>query len=52
MNIKRVKQGAMITFYNGIYMILLGIYFILLKNFNMSANFDVISELWGFFLSL
>ena len=39
----------MITFYNGIYMILLGIYFILLKNFNMSANFDVISELWGFF---
>ena len=49
MNIKRVKRGANITFYNGIYMVILGIYFISFVNFNMKTNFNSISQLWGFF---
>ena len=49
MNIKRVKQGANTTFYNGIYMIFLGIFYILFVKFNMNSNFESISELWGFF---
>lgn len=49
MNIRRVKQGANITFCNGIYMILLGIYFMFFFNFNMKNNFNGISQLWGFF---
>ena len=49
MNIRRVKRGASITFYNGIYMIILGIYFISFVNFNMKTNFNSISQLWGFF---
>jgi len=49
MNIRRVKQGAKITFYNGIYMIILGIYNIFFIGFNMTNNFNAISQLWGFF---
>ncbi|MBR9706166.1 hypothetical protein GOV14_03970 [Candidatus Pacearchaeota archaeon] len=49
MNIKKVKQGAKITFYNGIYTILLGIYYILAIDYNMKTNFNAVSELWGFF---
>jgi hypothetical protein len=50
MNIQRVKQGAKITFYNGIYMILLGLFYIFFSDYNMRNNFRRISELWGFFL--
>ncbi|MAG02219.1 hypothetical protein CMI42_02685 [Candidatus Pacearchaeota archaeon] len=49
MNIKKVKQGSQITFYNGIYMIILGVYFIFFVNFNMRSNFGAVSQLWGFF---
>jgi len=49
MNIQRVKQGARITYFNGIYMILLGSFFILSANFNMKKNFNSIDQLWGFF---
>lgn len=49
MNIQKVKQGAKITWYNGIYMIILGIYYILFINFNMKLSFYETSELWGFF---
>ena len=49
MNIQRVKQGARITLYNGIYMILLGIYNILFIKVNMKISFNSISLLWGFF---
>jgi len=49
MNIRRVKQGSQITFYNGLYMILLGLYFIIFVNYNMKQNFGAVSELWGFF---
>jgi len=49
MNIRRVKQGAKITLYNGIYMILLGIFFIFFTDYNMKANFNSINQLWGFF---
>lgn len=49
MKIQRVKQGAKITFYNGIYMILLGLFYIFFIKRNMRINFKVISELWGFF---
>jgi len=49
MNIQKVKQGARITLYNGIYMIIFGIFYIAFVKFNMEKNFNAISELWGFF---
>ena len=49
MNIRKVKQGAKITLYNGIYMILFGIFYTIFIKFNMNQNFKAISELWGFF---
>lgn len=49
MNLRRVKQGAKITLFNGIYMILLGLYYIIFAEYNMKLNFDAFSELWGFF---
>jgi hypothetical protein len=50
MNIQRVKQGAKITLYNGVYMIFLGFFYIFFIKMNMRQNFREISELWGFFL--
>lgn len=50
MNIQRVKQGAKITFYNGIYLIIVGVFYILFSNLIMRASFREISESWGFFL--
>lgn len=50
MNIQRVKQGARITWINGIYMIIIGIYTMVFASFNMRISFRNISELWGFFL--
>lgn len=49
MNIQRVKQGARITLYNGVYMILLGIYYIFFIKTNMKIIFSSINLLWGFF---
>jgi hypothetical protein len=49
MNIRKVKKGAKITFYNGIYMILFGVFYVIFVRFNMKQNFDAIKELWGFF---
>ena len=49
MNIQRVKQGARITLYNGIYMIILGLYYIFFIKTNMKITFDSIYLLWGFF---
>ena len=49
MNIQKVKQGAKITFYNGIYMIFFGVIYVSFVRFNMMNNFDAISQLWGFF---
>ena len=49
MNIRKVKQGARITWYNGIYMILFGIFYTIFIKFNMNQNFKAISELWEFF---
>ena len=49
MNIRKVKQGARITWYNGIYMIIFGIFYAVFIKFNMNQNFKAISELWGFF---
>ena len=49
MNIRKVKQGAKITWYNGIYMILFGIFYAVFIKFNMKQNFNAINELWGFF---
>jgi len=49
MNIQRVKHGARITIFNGIYSIFLGIFFILFINFNMKRSFTSIDQLWGFF---
>ena len=49
MNIRKVKQGAKLTFYNGIFMILFGGFYIFFVKFNMKQNFDAIAEVWGFF---
>lgn len=49
MNIRRVKQGARITYYNGIYMILLGVFYFVFFNYIMKKNFISIEKLWGFF---
>lgn len=49
MNIKRVKQGAKITIFNGIYMMILGVLCIIFAKYNMKLNFNAISQLWGFF---
>ncbi len=49
MNIRKVKQGARITFLNGIYMALLGVFYIFFVRFNMKQNFNSIDQLWGFF---
>jgi len=49
MNIQRVKQGARITYANGIYMMFLGLFLIFFDNMNMKTNFTAINQLWGFF---
>ncbi len=49
MNIQRVKQGAKIAYYNGFYMILLGVLYIIFINFNMNIIFGNFYQLWGFF---
>jgi len=49
MNIQRVKQGAKVTFYNGIYMVLFGLFYVFFVKSNMEKNFSSINELWGFF---
>jgi len=49
MNIQRIKQGARITLYNGIYATLLGLFFLVFMKLNMSLNFSSITQLWGFF---
>ena len=50
MNIQRVKQGAKITLYNGIYMILFGIFQIFFAEFNMKNNFEAIDSIWSLFV--
>lgn len=50
MNIQRVKQGARITLYNGIYMILLGIFLIVFVKLNMKNSFEAISSIWRIFV--
>ena len=49
MNIQRVKQGARITFYNGIYMVLIGLFTMIFIKLNMTINFSRLPEGWGFF---
>ena len=50
MNIQRVKQGAKITLYNGIYMILFGIFHIFFAEYNMQKNFQAIDSIWRLFV--
>lgn len=50
MNIQRVKQGAKITYYNGIYMVLIGLFYSIFSEYNIASSFRSISESWGFFL--
>jgi hypothetical protein len=50
MNIQRVKQGAKITMYNGIYMVVFGFYYIFFYKMNMASNFEAISSLWVLFV--
>ena len=50
MNIYRVKQGAKITLYNGIYMIIFGFFHIFFAEYNMKNNFDAINSIWRLFV--
>ncbi len=50
MNIHRVKQGAKITLYNGVYMILFGIFQIFFAEYNMKNNFQAIDSIWSLFV--
>jgi len=50
MNIQRVKQGARITLYNGIYMILFGLFQIFFAEYNMENNFQAIKSIWRLFV--
>ncbi|MDD5191618.1 MAG: hypothetical protein PHH54_02150 [Candidatus Nanoarchaeia archaeon] len=50
MNIQRVKQGAKITLYNGIYTILFGLFHIFLAEYNMKNNFLAIDSIWRLFV--
>ncbi len=49
MNIQRVKQGARITLYNGVYTVAMGIFFMVFMKLNMKLTFNSITQLWGFF---
>ncbi|MFA5174534.1 MAG: hypothetical protein WC438_05115 [Candidatus Pacearchaeota archaeon] len=49
MNIQRVKQGARITLYNGIYMIVLGAIYIAFVKYIMKSNFQAIDSIWKLF---
>jgi len=49
MNIQRVKQGAKITLYNGVFMIIFGLYTIFFSEFNMKNSFTAISGIWILF---
>lgn len=50
MNIQRVKQGAKITLYNGVYIILFGIFHIFFAEYNMKNNFQAIDSIWRLFV--
>lgn len=50
MNIQRVKQGAKITLYNGIYIILFGFFQIFFAEYNMRINFQAINSIWMLFV--
>jgi len=48
--IENIKLGSRITFLNGIYAILLGIFYIVSSNFLLTVNFRQIQDAsWGFF---
>ncbi len=49
MNIKRVKQGSKITLFNGIYIILFGLYYIIFSNFNLKSSFRALALIWQIF---
>jgi uncharacterized membrane protein HdeD (DUF308 family) len=49
MNIQKVKQGAKITMYNGIYMILFGLFYIIFVQYNMRKSFQAVSGIWKLF---
>lgn len=47
--IKNIKLGSKITLINGIYAILLGIFYLAFSNFILKINFQAIDSAWGFF---
>jgi len=49
MNIQRVKQGSKLTLYNGIYMILLGIFYSVFFKYIMKSNFQAVDSIWRLF---
>jgi len=48
--VQNIKLGSRITFANGVYAILLGIFYLVFTNFIMKINFRAIDGIsWGFF---
>jgi hypothetical protein len=47
--IENIKLGSRITFANGIYAILLGIFYFIMKDFILKINFRSLGSSWGFF---
>ncbi len=49
MNIQRVKQGAKITFFNGIYISIFGLFYIFFSKYILKENFRAIHVFWNVF---
>lgn len=47
--VENIKRGSSITFYNGIYAVLLGIYYIASFSFAMKMNFNSLKLSWQIF---
>ena len=47
--IKNIKLGSKITLVNGIYAILIGIFYLTFSNFILKINFESMGIAWGFF---
>lgn len=49
MNIRRVKQGAKITLFNGVYAIILGFFYIIFSKWILKSSFQAIDIIWQLF---
>jgi len=47
--VQNIKLGSRITFINGIYAIMIGIFYLIFSNLILKLNFDAVGGTWGFF---